>query len=87
MEKKQMNDPTLDEQKSFDFGKIPDFPPDYPIPPILPTVGEHPRVWVKDADVKMIRAHLYDESNRVCLEKIEKSAWKCQCQGKKHPEA
>jgi heparin/heparan-sulfate lyase len=74
MEKKQMNDPTLDGQKSFDFGKIPDFPPDYPIPPILPTVGEHPRVWVKDADVKMIRAHLCDESNLVCLEKIEKSA-------------
>ena len=63
-----------DRLQSFDFGTIPDFPPDYPTPPILPTVGEHPRVWVKRADVEKIKEYLSHESNRVCLEKIESRA-------------
>lgn len=40
------------------FGELPKFPEDYGIPPIVPTVGEHPRLWVKEGDLAQIIANL-----------------------------
>ena len=54
-----------DRLQSFDFGTIPDFPPDYPTPPILPTVGNLDDSFLNvmyvtdaDGDCKYIPSHL-----------------------------
>ena len=48
---------------SHDFGEIPNFPEDYGIPRILPTVGEHPRLWVKEKNLKQIIENLTANEN------------------------
>lgn len=55
---------------SYDFGEIPEFPEDYGIPRIMPTVGEHPRLWVKKKNLEQIIENLQSEENRSNYNKV-----------------
>ena len=60
-----------------DFGELPHFPADYATPPILPTKGEHPRLWVKEKDLTLIRENLTHEENLLNFKRVETNADVC----------
>lgn len=55
---------------SHDFGEIPEFPENYGIPRIMPTVGEHPRLWVKKNNLDAIIKNLQSEENSANYKKV-----------------
>ncbi len=56
------------------FGALPKFPQDYGIPPIVPTTGEHPRIWVKEGDLAQIIANLEHSENLANYRKVKSKA-------------
>ena len=56
------------------FGALPKFPQDYGIPSIVPTVGEHPRIWVKEGDLAQIIANLEHSENLANYNKVKEKA-------------
>ena len=57
-----------------DFGKIPDFPDEYGMPKIIPTKGEHPRLWVKKDDIAKIVENIGSEENQSNYKKVMNKA-------------
>ena len=55
---------------SHGFGEIPEFPENYGIPRIMPTVGEHPRLWVKKNNLDAIIKNLQSEENSANYKKV-----------------
>ena len=53
-----------------DFGATVEFPQDYPIPPVLPPKGVHPRIWIRSENLPTLRENLKAADNRICMEKV-----------------
>lgn len=62
------------ESTKYNFGKIPDFPQEYPVPSIVPTAGDHPRLWVTEDDLAQIIENLGAYENLTNYNKVLKNA-------------